>query len=492
MTHDPGAALHVLRVGAPAAATLDGLPGGTEVHEVADAAAATLALETLLFDLVLVDDAADVGVLATTLLARGSRTPVLWQPPVNSTAPASRLRITRTQLAMVGSTEGARLRKAIEAGEMRLHYQPQLSARDGRIVGLEALVRWLDPVEGLLSPARFLPDAEVSGSIVELGRWVLNAACADAQRWREQGRDDLVVAVNLSSAQLQRSGLVDDIRTALERHHLPPGALALELSEATAMGNVERLRAVSLELRALGVHLVLDDFGVGASNLHSLRGLQVEGLKIDVSFVRGVDRDPGQAAIARAIIDLAHALDIRVVAEGVETEAELGYLRRNHCDRVQGYLFSPPVAAEALDGMLRQRFLRPETFAATPTGEGLLLVDDEENVLHALVRLFRRDGYRIHTATRVEDAFELLASEPIQVILSDQRMPGTSGTEFLSLVKEMYPNTVRMVLSGYTDLGTVTDAINRGAIYRFLTKPWDDAELRRQVQDAFRAARRGR
>jgi CheY-like chemotaxis protein len=256
------------------------------------------------------------------------------------------------------------------------------------------------------------------------------------------------------------------------------------------MGNVERMRAVSQALKETGVRVVLDDFGVGASNLHALRELNVEGLKIDTSFVRGVDRDPGQAAIARAILDLGHALGIRIVAEGVETEAELGFLRRHHCDRVQGYLFSPPVASDVLDPMLRQRYLRPESFAAATTGESLLLVDDEENVLRALVRLFRRDGYRIHTATRVEDAFELLAREPVQVILSDQRMPGTSGTEFLSQVKEMYPATVRLVLSGYTDLATVTDAINRGAIYRFLTKPWDDEELRRQVQDAFRAARR--
>ena len=177
------------------------------------------------------------------------------------------------------------------------------------------------------------------------------------------------------------------------------------------------------------------------------------------------------------------------MAEGVETDSELAFLRRHHCDRVQGYLFSPPVPRDTLDDMLRQRYLRPESFAAASTGESLLLVDDEENVLRALVRLFRRDGYRIHTATRVEDAFEVLAREPVQVIVSDQRLPDTSGTEFLSRVKEMYPDTVRMVLSGYTDLATVTDAINRGAIYRFLTKPWDDEELRRQVQEAFRAAR---
>jgi diguanylate cyclase len=478
--------LRILRVGSAPPDAFDGFQEGWELQQAADVAAAIEWLRRREFDLILVSDPADVPRLAPTLAALGSSTRILWK----TAHVGKRLRIAPVPRPTLQTGRDARFRRAIENGELRLHYQPQLSAQDGRIVGVEALVRWLDPVEGLLSPARFLPDAERSGSIVEVGRWVLQAACADARRWLDQGREDLVVAVNVSAAQLQRPGLVEELRVALEAHQLPPRAIALELTEATAMGNVELMRTVSRALRDLGVNLVLDDFGVGASNLHSLRSLQVEGLKIDVSFVRGVDRDPGQAAIARAILDLAHALDIRVVAEGVETEAELGYLRRYHCERVQGYLFSPPVASESVDELLRQRFLRPDVFAATPTGEGLLLVDDEENVLRSLVRVFRRDGYRVHTATRVEDAFEILARESVQVILSDQRMPGTSGTEFLSRVKEMYPNTVRMVLSGYTDLATVTDAINRGAIYRFLTKPWDDDELRRQVRDAFRAAQR--
>jgi EAL domain-containing protein (putative c-di-GMP-specific phosphodiesterase class I)/CheY-like chemotaxis protein len=488
MATEPAAASRLLRVGAFAPGVEDGLPAGAERVDVPDATDAMQQLARADFDLILVAAAEDVPTLIGAVRQRGLRTSVLWRPATVAGAPSPEL--LHALAPGPGSDPDLRLRRAIESGELRLHYQPQLSAQDGRIVGVEALVRWQHPVEGLLSPARFLPRAESSGSIVELGHWVLHAACADARRWLDQGREGITVAVNVSALQLQRPGLLQDVRAALDSHRLPPHTLALELSEAAAMGQVERMRDVSRGLRELGVDLVLDDFGVGASNLHSLRSLQVEGLKIDTSFVRGVDRDPGQAAIARAILELGHALDIRVVAEGVETEAELGFLRRNHCDRVQGYLFSPPVASDAVDPMLRQRQLRPEVFAATPTGEGLLLVDDEENVLRSLVRLFRRDGYRIHTATRVADAFEILAREPVQVILSDQRMPGTSGTEFLSQVKEMYPDTVRMVLSGYTDLASVTDAINRGAIYRFLTKPWDDAELRRQVQDAFRAARR--
>jgi ActR/RegA family two-component response regulator len=174
------------------------------------------------------------------------------------------------------------------------------------------------------------------------------------------------------------------------------------------------------------------------------------------------------------------------MAEGVETEAQVGFLRRNHCDQLQGYLFGPPASADALEQVLRRRYLRPELFANTSAGRTLLLLDDEENVLRALLRVFRREGYRILTASRVQEAFELLATNEVQVILSDQRMSDMSGTEFLGRVKELYPDTVRMVLSGYTDLATVTDAINRGAIYRFLTKPWEDDELRAHIREAFR------
>jgi response regulator RpfG family c-di-GMP phosphodiesterase len=187
---------------------------------------------------------------------------------------------------------------------------------------------------------------------------------------------------------------------------------------------------------------------------------------------------------------MGHRLDMKVCAKGVESEAELGFLRRNHCDFFQGYIFSAPQPAEALAELIRKRFLLPEAFAQTRPERTLLLLDDEENVLRSLVRLFRRDGYQILTANSVREAFDLLASNSVQVILSDQRMPDMSGTEFLGRVRDLYPDTVRMVLSGYTDLATITEAVNQGAIYRFLTKPWNDDELRAHIQAAFRAHER--
>jgi len=174
----------------------------------------------------------------------------------------------------------------------------------------------------------------------------------------------------------------------------------------------------------------------------------------------------------------------------VETEAELGFLRRNHCDFFIGHLFSPPLPSELLDPLVQRRFLLPSAFAATHPERTLLLLDDEDNVLRSLVRLFRRDGYKVLTANTVREAFDLLASNSVQVIVSDQRMPDMSGTEFLAKVRDLYPDTVRMVLSGYTDLATITEAINRGAIYRFLTKPWNDDELRGHIEAAFRSHER--
>ena len=183
---------------------------------------------------------------------------------------------------------------------------------------------------------------------------------------------------------------------------------------------------------------------------------------------------------------------MKLTAKGVETEAELGFLRRNHCDFFLGHLFSPALPAEVLDPLVQRRFLLPSAFAATRPERTLLLLDDEENMLRSLVRLFRRDGYKVLTANSVREAFDLLASNTVQVIVSDQRMPDMSGTEFLAKVRELYPDTVRMVLSGYTDLATITEAINRGSIYRFLTKPWNDDELRGHIADAFRSHERHR
>ncbi|WP_374013939.1 EAL domain-containing protein [Pseudoxanthomonas koreensis] len=375
---------------------------------------------------------------------------------------------------------------AIPNGELRLRFQPEISARDGRVVGMEALLRWQSPSLGLMVPERFMPIAERLGVIVQIGDWVLENAIAQLRLWREAGYDDLFVAINVSTLQLVRPGFTDEVLERLRRAGVPPECLVLEINESALAANVTPVHEGLAMLRREGMGLALDNFGTGDSSLSALVRYPVDMLKIDRSFIRSAPAGERETAIVRAIIAMGHQLNMKVIANGVESEAQLGYLRRSDCDMFQGYLFGEPMLPETAGMALRRRYLRPELFATAKHDMTLLLVDDEENVLRSLVRLFRRDGYRILAAGNVRDAFDLLATNDVQVILSDQRMQDMSGTEFLGRVKMLYPDTVRMVLSGYTDLATVTDAINRGAIYRFLTKPWNDDELREHIRQAFR------
>ncbi len=244
--------------------------------------------------------------------------------------------------------------------------------------------------------------------------------------------------------------------------------------------------AVLRDIKSLGVEISLDDFGTGFSSLSSLSSLPIDVVKVDRSFVHDVTGASKDVSVTRAIISMAHGLQMQVLAEGVENEGQLGLLLAHGCDKFQGFWFSPPLPAAEFERLLREerglpaRLVRRERRTRT-----LLLVDDEENILAALKRLLRRDGYHIITANSAAEGLQRLAENEVDVILSDQRMPGMTGVEFLRRAKELYPDTVRMVLSGYTELQSIIDAVNEGAIYKFLTKPWDDQRLRTHIADAF-------
>jgi diguanylate cyclase (GGDEF)-like protein/PAS domain S-box-containing protein len=381
--------------------------------------------------------------------------------------------------------EGA-LRHALEREEFLLHYQPQVDLGTGAVVGMEALIRWQHPTLGLLPPSRFIGLAEETGLIVPIGAWVLRTACAQAKTWQNAGFGDLRIAVNLSARQFAQQDLVHLISTTLEETGLAARFLDIELTESLVMTDVERAVCILNDLRALGVQLSIDDFGTGYSSLSYLKLFPIDVLKIDRSFVNEISTHANDAAISDAIISMAHSLGISVIAEGVETEAQCEFLSRNMCDEMQGLLFSgalPPKEIETLLSEARclpQRLLRMHKPPRT-----LLLVDDEPNILSALKRLIRRANYKILTAASGKEGLELLAQNDIDVIVSDQRMPGMTGVEFLRTVKNLYPDTVRIVLSGFTELQSVTDAVNEGAIYKFLTKPWDDAQLREHIEEAF-------
>lgn len=384
----------------------------------------------------------------------------------------------------------SQLRHAVERGELRLHFQPQLSLASGQVVGVEALVRWQHAIRGLVPPGAFIPVAEETGLIIAISEWVLREACLRAKEWQDAHTQGIRIAVNLSARHFRYNNLPETVASVLAETGLEARLLELELTESAIMQDPGKAVRIVDRLKNLGVRISLDDFGTGYSSLAYLSRFAIDRLKIDQSFIRDITTNPVNASIATATIAMAHKLGKIVVAEGVETEAQMQFLRRHDCDEMQGYLFSRPVPAEELQEILREgRHLSFVTDATTEAANTLLLVDDEQNVLHALRRLLRREGYRILTAGSGSEGLELLALQPVQVIVSDQRMPGMSGVEFLSKVKELYPETVRISLSGYSEISTVTDAINKGAIWKYITKPWDDELLAQEIRTAFRVAR---
>ena len=249
----------------------------------------------------------------------------------------------------------AKLRRAINEEQLLLVYQPQVNLATGAIIGAEALVRWNDPEKGMVSPAAFIPVAEESRLILPLGTWVLRAACRQMRQWRDDGIAMPRVAVNLSARQFQQHDLVASVRSALAESGLDGSLLELEITETTAMQNAEATAAILRSLRDLGVGISIDDFGTGYSSLNYLKRFPINAVKIDRAFVSDAPTDESDAAIVSAVIGMARSLKLRVVAEGLETEEQLTFLRRLGCDEAQGYYFSRPVSPEAIAAMMEPR-----------------------------------------------------------------------------------------------------------------------------------------
>ncbi len=255
---------------------------------------------------------------------------------------------------------GGDLRHALERGELELYYQPQIELRSWRIVGLEALVRWHHPKHGLLWPARFIPVAEKSGTIVPLGRWVVDEVCRQIGRWRGENLKVPLVAVNVSIEQFKYVAQFDrELSEQLARWDIEPTAIELELTESTLMETSRQHDALMERLRSLGVSIAIDDFGTGYSSLGYLSSYRVNHIKIAQEFVKNIEANPGNIAIIRAAISLARELHIAVIAEGVETRKQLDILASAGCGGAQGYLFSPPVRAARAASLIREGTIRP-------------------------------------------------------------------------------------------------------------------------------------
>jgi EAL domain-containing protein (putative c-di-GMP-specific phosphodiesterase class I) len=361
---------------------------------------------------------------------------------------------------------------------MVLHYQPVLELAAGTIVGVESLIRWKSPERGLIPPNDFIPLAEETGLIVEIGQWVLNAACEQARRWDDMGFPPLSIAVNISPREFRQKDLASTIARVLQDTGFDPRRLGLELTESMLMRDFDTAARALAELKSLGVHISLDDFGIGYSSLSYLKRFPIDTLKIDQSFVREITSDPDSAAIADAIIAMAHSLHLAVIAEGVETPGQLAALRARGCDRMQGYLFSRPVPADELARLItdHRRIAIPARDIGVPPS--LLAVSARSDALTALARALRDNGYRLQTADGAKAAFEMLAQGDVPVVLCEEHMPEMEGDEFMSRVQALHPGTVRILLNGDAQAGSTKHALEQGIVHSVLTLPLSDEALR--------------
>lgn len=256
--------------------------------------------------------------------------------------------ISREQLALETS-----LRSALERSEFKVYYQPQVNIKTGKIIGAEALVRWQNQEKGLVSPADFIPMAEEIGLIIPLGEWVLRTACKQVKIWQESGFSELRIAVNLSRRQFKQKNLSDRVSRILKETGLKPQYLELEITESMVMQNETAAAVILKEWQELGITISIDDFGTGYSSLSYLKDFPFDIIKIDKSFISNIREDKKTAAITIAIIQLAHSLNLKVIAEGVETKEELDFLLEHECDEIQGYLFSPPITSSEFEKLLK-------------------------------------------------------------------------------------------------------------------------------------------
>ena len=380
------------------------------------------------------------------------------------------------------------LHLALAADQLHLQYQPVADLREGGVCAVEALVRWNHPDMGLIEAGQFIPLAEETGLNTAIGQWTLQRAVRDMQAWRAAGLAPVSVAINLSPKQFRDPGLAAALGAALSGSGIDPAQLSLEFTEDALLLDADAATATLARCKALGVGLTLDDFGNGFSSLNHLKRFPFDQVKIDSALMADVVTSAGQGALVKTIISMAHHLGMRATAKGVETEAQCDFVRRHLCDRLQGYFFGAPCDAARIGELLGAGHALPAHLLhiQLQPQRTLLLVDDEHNILSSLRRLLRSDGYRILCAANGDEGLAVLAANEVDVIVSDQRMPGMIGADFLRAAKSLYPETIRIMLSGYTELQSVTDAVNEGAIFKFLTKPWDDVQLRNHIAEAFR------
>jgi len=398
---------------------------------------------------------------------------------------------TLNDVAIKRLTMESQLRKAVELGELSVHYQPQLDLPSGRISGVEALLRWQSPMLGPVSPVDFIPLAEETGLIIPIGEWVLRTACHQAKAWRDEGIDLERMAVNISVLQFVQPSFPSLVARILEETGLEASALELEITESLLMRDPDGATRTLQTLKELGVQLAIDDFGTGYSSLSRLKQLPLDRLKIDKAFVREVNSQPDDAAIATAVIAMAESMGLRVIAEGVENEAQLHFLKSKHCDEVQGYYLSRPLPASEIAKLFPH--YRAMADRSAPAGDAriVLVADEDPSAVAALADALAPDGYRVLAASDARTALDLIASPEVGVVLADFRLGWAGDERLFRRFRELYPRTLRIAMGRDCGAEDLIDLINEGAIYKFLPKPVAVPELRETMRKAFLLRDRG-
>jgi diguanylate cyclase (GGDEF)-like protein len=390
---------------------------------------------------------------------------------------------------------GRALQQALDNHELRLFYQPKVALDRDRVVGVEALLRWQHPERGMVPPLDFIGLAEATGLIVPIGAWVIEEACREAARWREAfpDRPMLVVSVNVSARQFGPA-LVEVVANAIAATGAHPNALCVELTESLLMEDVEGSVEILEQLAALGVELSIDDFGTGYSSLSYLKRFPLHELKVDKSFVDGLGTNANDTAIVAAVVAMAHALDLRVVAEGVETAEQLERLRILGCEQVQGYYFARPGPPEATDELVRAES-NTSWHGHVPTAETyrpdrILVVDDAADVRQLARMSLAAVGFEVHEAVDGASALAMARKVVPDCVLLDLTLPDSSGLEVCRELRAepLVAGCTILVITSHDSAADKVEAFSSGAD-DYIVKPFSPRDLASRVHAAMR--RRG-
>lgn len=378
------------------------------------------------------------------------------------------------------------LRRALLQNELILHYQPKVDLQSGKICGMEALIRWHRCQQEWVSPAVFIPLAEKSGLIIAIGSWVIEQACWQMRSWLDEGFGSMAVSINVSARQFRSGNLVKLVAQALKKYRIEAACLELELTETMLMVEPDQAVLTMQQLKQIGVKISLDDFGTGYSSFSYLSRFPIDTLKIDQSFIRDVTTEANAAEIASAIIGLAHRMNLRVIAEGVETEAQLAYLLEKDSDEIQGFHFSKALSPEDISELLRSGRSLPCAQKTPARVRSLLIVDEDPVSLMDVEQTLQGQDYVILTAGDAQSGLSLLACNYVQVILAVQHQAGLNVLAFLHKAEEIYPHSRRVLLSdGRVDAGLIAQAANAGVTHKSLFRPIAPLYLRKHIDESF-------